>query len=136
MEQAERKHVIFVFVYSSKRYFYLYNFIFTMFKKNANFKTIHHSQNNEFGFEKKKFLPQNNEVAIFGYTKTKEKNKYSLLCFAFWQINASASWKINYVSLFQLYQEPKQGVYMCWHWIKSFDTLIAEYQLHVSKLMP
>ena len=93
MEQAERKHVIFVFVYSSKSYFYLFNFFFTMFKKNANFETIHHSQNNEFGFEKKKFLPQNNEVAIFWYTKTKEKTNIHFICFAFWQINATFSWK-------------------------------------------
>ena len=51
--------------------------------KNANIETIHHSQNNEFGFEKKKFLPQNNEVVAFEFSETKGKQIYILYVFAF-----------------------------------------------------
>ena len=83
---------------------------------------------------RKFLLPKQWSCSIW-IPKTKGKQIF-ILFFAFWQINAKTSWKINYGSLFQLYQETKLSVYMCWHWIKSFDTLIAEYQLHVSALMP
>ena len=84
-----------------------------MFKKNANFETIHHSQNNEFGFEKKKFLPQNNEVAEFGYTKTKEKQIFILYVLPFDKLMLLFHENMNYGSLFQLYQEFWPNVFMC-----------------------